>query len=38
MELTYIFNVLAADKATDDTMHDYPNWIATRHMSNKAPE
>lgn len=38
MELTYIFNVLAADKATDDTMHNYPNWIATRNMSNKAPE
>ncbi|MBI5671141.1 MAG: M3 family oligoendopeptidase [Chloroflexi bacterium] len=38
MELTYIFNVLAADKASDDKRRGYPSWISSRNLSNKAPD
>lgn len=38
MELTYIFNVLASDKATKDNLRGYPSWITSRNLSNKAPE
>ena len=38
MELTYIFNVLAADKASDDKRRGYPAWISSRNLSNKAPD
>lgn len=38
MELTYIFNVLAADKASDDRLRNYPSWITSRNMSNKASD
>jgi oligoendopeptidase F len=38
MQLTYIFNVLAADKAQDDEMRGYDTWIASRNLANKAPE
>ena len=38
MELTYIFNVLAADKASDDKKRNYPSWISSRNLSNKAPD
>ncbi len=38
MELTYIFNVLAADKASDDKKRGYPSWISSRNLSNKAPD
>lgn len=38
MELTYIFNVMAADKAMDDRRRGYPNWITPRNLSNKAPD
>ncbi len=38
MELTYIFNVLAADKASDDKRRGYPSWITPRNISNKAPD
>lgn len=38
MELTYIFNVLAADKASDDKRRTYPSWISSRNLSNKAPD
>lgn len=38
MELTYIFNVLAADKASDDRLRAYPSWITARNLSNKAPD
>ena len=38
MELTYIFNVLAADKASDDKRRGYPTWISSRNLSNKAPD
>ncbi|MGJ3239284.1 MAG: M3 family oligoendopeptidase [Anaerolineae bacterium] len=38
MELTYIFNVLAADKASDDRLRGYPSWITSRNLSNKASD
>jgi oligoendopeptidase F len=38
MELTYIFNVLAADKASDDRLRTYPTWISARNIDNKAPD
>ncbi len=38
MELTYIFNVLAADKASDDKRRKYPTWVSARNLSNKAPD
>jgi oligoendopeptidase F len=38
MELTFIFNVLAADKASDDKRRGYPTWVSSRNLSNKAPD
>lgn len=38
MELTYIFNVLAADKAADDARRHYPTWLSDRNLSNKADD
>jgi oligoendopeptidase F len=38
MELTYIFNVLAADKAADDRLRGYASWVSSRNLSNKAPD
>ncbi len=38
MELTYIFNVIAADKAADDRRRGYPSWISSRNLANKAPD
>jgi len=38
MELTYIFNVLAADKASNDKRRGYESWITSRNLSNKAPD
>lgn len=38
MELTYIFNVLAADKAQNDKRRGLPSWITSRNLSNKAPD
>lgn len=38
MELTYIFNVLAADKAADDKRRGYPGWLSARNLANKASD
>jgi oligoendopeptidase F len=38
MELAYIFNVLVADKASDDKRRGYPSWISARNLANKAPD
>lgn len=38
MELTYIFNVLVADKAADDRRRGYPSWISSRNLANKAAD
>src|SRR5690606_38536496 len=34
----YIFNVLAADKASDDKRRGYPTWISARNLANEAPD
>lgn len=34
MELTYIFNVLVADKAADDKRRGYASWISSRNLDN----
>ncbi len=38
MELTFIFNVLAADKAAIDRLRQYPSWVSSRNLDNKAPD
>ncbi len=38
MELTYIFNILAADKASDDKRRGYRTWVSSRNLANKAPD
>ena len=38
MELTYIFNVLAADKAANDNRRKYESWISSRNLANLAPD
>jgi oligoendopeptidase F len=38
MELSFIFNVLAADKASDDRRRSYPAWISERNLDNLAPD
>lgn len=34
----YIFNTLAADKATDDRLRRYGSWISARNLSNEADD
>jgi len=36
MDLTFIFNALAADKAQEDALRGYESWITSRNLSNKA--
>lgn len=38
MELTYIFNVLAADKFQEDKRRGYATWISSRNLSNKVAD
>jgi oligoendopeptidase F len=38
MELTYIFNVLGADKAAQDRRRGYPTWVSSRNLANKASD
>lgn len=38
MELTFIFNVLALDKANSDQRRGYPSWVSSRNLSNKATD
>ena len=38
MELTFIFNVLAAEKASDDRLRGYPEWISARNLDNKTSD
>jgi oligoendopeptidase F len=33
--LTYIFNTLLADKATNDKLRGYKSWISSRNLSNE---
>ncbi len=34
----YVFNTLLADKATDDRLRHYPNWLAARNLANEASD
>jgi oligoendopeptidase F len=34
----YIFNTLLHDKAVDDRLRTYPNWLAARNLSNEASD
>jgi oligoendopeptidase F len=34
----YVLNTLLADKATDDRLRRYPNWLAARNLSNEASD
>ncbi len=36
--LTFIFNTLAADKASDDRLRHYPNWISSRNLENEVSD
>ncbi len=38
MELTFIFNTLALDKANSDRRRGYRSWISSRNLSNKASD
>jgi len=38
MELSYIFNVLTADKAADDRLRGYATWLTDRNLSNKVSD
>ncbi len=34
----FLFNTLLADKATDDRLRSYPNWLSARNLSNEASD
>ncbi|MGZ8633942.1 MAG: M3 family oligoendopeptidase, partial [Solirubrobacteraceae bacterium] len=34
----YVFNTLLQDKATIDRLRSYPDWLATRNLSNEASD
>ena len=36
--VTFIFNTLAADKASDDRLRAYPSWISARNLSNEVSD
>ena len=38
MELTFIFNTLALDKANSDQRRGYASWISSRNLSNKSSD
>lgn len=37
-ELTFIYNTILADKATNDRLRAYPNWITSRNMANEVSD
>lgn len=34
----FVFNTLLADKAADDRLRHYPNWLAARNLANEATD
>lgn len=38
MQLTYVFNVLAADKASEDRQRGYDTWVSSRNLANKVAD
>ncbi len=35
---TFVFNNIAADKASDDRLRNYPTWITARNLSNQVDD
>lgn len=38
MQTTYVFNTLAADKASDDKRRTYDSWVHSRNLANKTTQ
>ncbi len=38
MPLSYVFNVMAMNKAIDDRLRGYETWVSSRNMSNKSAD
>ncbi|WP_456426231.1 M3 family oligoendopeptidase [Rhodocaloribacter sp.] len=36
--LTFVFNTILADKATDDRLRGYPHWLASRNLENEVDD
>lgn len=36
--LTFVFNTLLADKATNDKLRKYPSWVSSRNLSNETDD
>lgn len=36
--MTYVFNTILADKASDDHLRSYPTWISSRNMDNEVDD
>ena len=36
--LSYIFNTLAGDKASDDRLRNFPTWVSARNMANEVSD
>lgn len=36
--LSFIFNTILADKASDDRLRGYPNWLTSRNLSNEVQD
>ncbi|WP_228350490.1 M3 family oligoendopeptidase [Rhodocaloribacter litoris] len=36
--LTFIFNTILADKASDDRLRGYPHWLAARNLENEVED
>lgn len=37
-QLTYVFNTVLADKASQDRMRSYPSWLSSRNLSNEVAD
>ena len=37
-ELTFVFNTILADKASDDRLRGYPHWLASRNLANEVKD
>ena len=37
-ELTFIFNTILADKASEDRLRGYPHWLASRNLANEVKD
>ncbi len=37
-ETTFVFNTILCDKASDDHLRGYPNWLASRNLANQVED